>query len=202
MGTFSMTDKSAEEMRVKSESGRVKAERGRVVAESNDETGRVEAEALRVGAETVREVNHATAVAKAEAMQAAFEEELKALRDDPDHYMTPGARRYFRRVAIGYIILAIGMSFGIKALSDNVDDNIRNDINEVAKQQCLGSIPTLNSFNSLVDSQIETYRSRRTLAEEQNDEALVQIMTTSIIELQESKIRVPVAKECDAPILK
>lgn len=202
MGTFSMTDKSAEEMRVKSESGRVKAERGRVVAESNDETGRVEAEALRVGAETVREVNHATAVAKAEAMQAAFEEELKALRDDPDHYMTPGARRYFRRVAIGYIILAIGMSFGIKALSDNVDDNIRNDINEVAKQQCLGSIPALNSFNSLVDSQIETYRARRTLAEEQNDEALVQIMTTSIIELQESKIRVPVAKECDAPILK
>lgn len=191
MGSLPMTDKRAEESRVKAESGRVIAEKERVVNEKDEEHGRVVAEEGRVSAEKGRITAH-----------AVFEHELDALRNDPSHYMTPGARRYFRRVALGYIILAIGMSFGIKALSDNVDNNIRRDINKVAEAQCLGSIPTLNKFNAFVDLVIEANRDAREIALREGDTARVRLNTNNIIKLQESKLRVPSVRECEAPILK
>lgn len=197
-----MTDKSAEDLRVKAESGRVEAEQGRVVAESNEESGRVEAEKGRVGAELLRETSHDAAVANAERSQKEFDAQIEALRDDPAHYMTPGARRYFRRVAIGYLILAIGTSFGIKALTERTDDAVRNDINEIAKAQCLGSIPTLNKYNSLVQIQIEANRDSREIALKEGDIPRVRLTTKNIIKLQDAFLRVPSAKECEAPILK
>jgi hypothetical protein len=156
--------------------------------------------------ERKRELTEATRVVREHGRvttsSVEFTDELERLRNDPAHYMTPGARKYFRRVALGYIILALGMTIGIKALSDNVDDNIRNDINQVAEANCLGSIPTFNKFNNLVENMIDSNRGARMIAQAEGDIARVKLTTANIIKLQESKLRVPNVKECSAPILK
>lgn len=131
-----------------------------------------------------------------------YVDELARLQDDPAHYATPGARKYFRRVAIGYVVLAIATVFGISAMTDRADERLRDDINALAEKQCLGSIPTLNKFNGLVDLQIDANRRAREIAEAENDEARVKLNTQNIIKLQESKLRVPNERECSAPILK
>jgi ferric-dicitrate binding protein FerR (iron transport regulator) len=207
-----MSDKSAEQGRVDAESGRVVAEKGRVVNESSDETGRIKAEQGRVTAEEKREARSAERVVNEdhrisaektrEHSQRQYENELEALRNDPEHYMTPGARKYFRRVSLGYIILAVGCVMGIWALTQRADEQIRHDINSVAKAQCLGSIPTLTNYNAFVDIQIDSNRRSRTIAEKEHDAARVVLTTTNIIKLQKAHIRVPNAKECDAPLLK
>lgn len=166
------------------------------------ESKRVEAEQSRVTAEAERASNHEILSSAAIRSREQFEHELQALRDDPEHYMTPGARRYFNRVRNGYIILAFACAIGIWALANRVDAQLRDDINSIAEQQCIGSIPTLNKFNNLVDVQIESNRARRALAEQAGDEEIVAITTNTIIKLQKSKLRVPNAKECSAPLLK
>lgn len=181
----------AERQRELAEAIRVVQEHGRVVAEETEVSGRVAAEEGRVIAEKGRAAAH-----------QEYQNELERLRDDPAHYMTPGARKYFRRVAIGYIILAVATVFGIKAVSDRSDNQLRNDINAYAHQSCLGSIPTLNKFNNLIELNIESNRGAREIALREGDDARVRLTTQNIIKLQESKLRVPNAKECSAPILK
>jgi len=186
-----MRDEFAEHRRVEAESAREIAERGRVTAESNAEDGRVEAEARRVTAESMRA--HA---------QVEFENELDKLREDPEHYMTPGARKYFRRVSLGYLILAIGCMLGIKFVADNAEQGVRNDINEAVVIQCKQSIPTINKFNDLIDIQIESNRAARAIAMSEDDNKRVALATRNIIRLQENKLRIPSVRECEAPLLK
>jgi hypothetical protein len=85
----------AEEGRVESESSRVEAEAGRAHAESNEGSGRVESE-------IVRQETH-----------SAYLSELQKLQSDPSHYMTPGARAYFRRVWVGYAVLGLAIVVGL-----------------------------------------------------------------------------------------
>lgn len=194
--------REAEELRVKAEKGRVAAEESRAHAESNEGTGRVEAEGERREAEAQRQYDHEVLTAAAERSKAQFEHELEALREDPGHYMTPGARVYFRRVRNGYIVLALACIMGIWAVSNRADNRLREDINTVARAQCLGSIPTLKRYNSLVDIMIESNRSAREIALAEGDVKRVKLNTQNIIKLQDAHLRVPNAKECDAPILK
>lgn len=137
-----------------------------------------------------------------EEARRRYVDELVRLQDHPDSYATPGARRYFRRVAIGYIVLAVAVVFGIKAVSDRADETLRSDINKIAEAQCKGSIPTLNKFNAFVDLVIEANRDAREIALREGDTARVRLNTNNIIKLQESKLRVPSVRECEAPILK
>ena len=181
----------AEADRRDAEGERVVAEGERRYAESNEETGRREAEANRQLAERTREKAH-----------SRFEDELARLQEDPAHYMTPGARAYFRRVMLGYIILAIAASMGIWAFSQKAADQVRTDINVVAKAQCLGSIPTLKKYNSLVEIMIESNRGSRAIALKERDFARVTLTTSNIVKLQKAYLRVPSPKECDAPLLK
>lgn len=188
---FEVSSREAEAGRTLAEQGRVVAEGGRVHAESNEETGRREAEVERVIAEADRR-----------RVQTAYERELAKLQEDPAHYMTPGARSYFRRVTIGYVVLAIATVFGIWAFTNRVDDKIREDLNKVAEAQCLGSIPTLKKYNDFVDTQIEANREARKINAERGDTERVKLNTETIIRLQGNKLRVPSPRDCSAPLLK
>jgi hypothetical protein len=107
----------AEQNRVEAEEGRVEAEDERRLYESNDEFGRREAEENRVHAEEGR--------VKAQEARVEYETELDKLRDDPDHYVTPGARRYFRRVALGYIVLAAAFVAGVWAIDQEGNNRVK-----------------------------------------------------------------------------
>ena len=107
-----------EDSRVEAEKGRVEAEKGRVTAEENLGSGRVEAEVGRVTAEGLRVSNY-----------KQYELELLKLQADPEHYMTPGARNYFRRVWMGYAILALAIAIGLFTQQRESVDRI-NDINK------------------------------------------------------------------------
>lgn len=187
-----------EELRTQAEKERVAAELERQHAESNEGSGRVEQEQGRVDAEKARVAAH-----------EAYEAELKKLQDDPEHYMTPGAKRAFQKYRrdniLAYIVLAAAMAAGVWAFTNNSKENLKNDINVVVKASCLASRQPdspINKFNDLVELQIEASRDARELNLERGELARARLNTENIIKLQESRIPVPSEKECEAPLLK
>lgn len=137
----------AEEARVRAEEDRVQSEAKRAHAESNDGSGRIEMEKERRISEEGRahaESNEGTGRQEAEAMRTeaeairketftAYENELEKLQSDPAHYMTPGARKYFRRVTFGYIILSLAMVVGFWGIQNESNSRV-SDINKSRAQ--------------------------------------------------------------------
>lgn len=208
----------AEKAREIAESKRAEAEAARAHSESNQGSGRVEHEEGREEAEELREFDSLGRKEAEEIRQKAeierlrvheeYIKELEALRDDPEHYMTPGAKKAFSKYRrdniLAYIVLAAAMVAGVWAFTKNAKDNLKNDINTFAKASCLASRQSdspLNKFNNLIDLQIEANRDARKLNLERGDIARSKLNTENIIELQESRIPVPSERECQAPIL-
>ena len=132
-------------------------------------------------------------------------DELSHLNQRFAHYMTPGAKRYFRRVWMGYAVLAIAGIFGIWSVTNHVDHSIRRDINSAVKAGCLESRKpnsVLNKYNRNVEVQIQNLRESRTINMERGDSKRVDSNTESIIRLQGTKAPIPTVKECNAPLLK
>lgn len=136
----------SEQERVLAELERVEAEKGRAHAESNDGTGRVEAEAGRVSAEELR----VTA-------QQEYITELEKLQNDPEHYITPGARRVFRRYTYAWIILACAAIIGVWALTSESKNRVE-DINQsratITYTNCLDqnerNVNTIKQLDNLI----------------------------------------------------
>jgi hypothetical protein len=66
-------------------------------------------------------------------LDVIYEEELIRLNKDPELYMTPGARRYFKRVTLGYIIGFTAVIIVIWAQANRIDYQIRENINTILK---------------------------------------------------------------------
>lgn len=209
----------AEEAREAAEAKRAEAEAARAHSESNQGSGRVEHEEGREEAEELREFDALGRKEAEELRQKAESErlrvheeyvnELEALRDDPEHYMTPGAKkafaRYSRNVILGYIVLSFAMVAGMWAFSNNSKANLRDEINEVVKISCLANRQpdsSINKFNNLVELQIDVNRDARTLNLGRGDLARAKLNTDHIIKLQDSRIPIPSVKECNAPLFK
>lgn len=150
----------AEKGRVKAELGRVKAEAERAHAESNEGSGRVEHEALRVEAEDDRVFNEENAESGrviAESGRVVAElgrsEEYEKFLNDPVHYITPGARTYFRRVTAGYIILAMAFVIGMWALQNESDNRVK-DINTSRAQVTYTACEDTNDRNENTVTQL------------------------------------------------
>lgn len=72
------------------------------------------------------------------------------------NYATPGAKRHWFRIKVGYLILAFGCVLGIWAISNHDTNNLKNQINASAVSNCVGSIKIYTKYNDLVDSIIQT----------------------------------------------
>ena len=125
-----------------------------------------------------------------------YEQELKRFQTDPIHYTTPGARRYYRRVVGGFVVLAASFVVGVWAMTNVLTDKLRHDINTYLVVSCTNSIPTLKKFNAKLDSDIEVQVSAKKLNLQQGDTARAAINDKAIKVAQESKLPVPTKKEC------
>lgn len=112
----------AERGRVSAESSRVEAEAGRAHAESNEGSGRIESEVAR------------------QEHYSEYMTELDKLKKDPENYVTPGARHYFRRVWVGYAILGLAIALGLwgqQREANNRIDDINNSRALITYNSCL-----------------------------------------------------------------
>lgn len=120
------------------------------------------------------------------------------------HYTTAGAKDYFRRVWIGYVILALSGIIGVWAVTDRLDRHVRNDINALGKASCLAQRKAdspINKFNDLVEQIIQNNRAARDYNLETGQNARARLNTQAIIQLQKDRIPVPTEKECNAAII-
>jgi hypothetical protein len=130
------------------------------------------------------------------------EEILLDLYSRNSHFMTPGAKRAFNQIRIGYIILAVAAAVGIWAVSNRTDNHIRRDINRVAQKQCLAGIVTVNKYNDLVDSILKTRRDSLRLALKDHDAQQVLVNKRAIRRYAKDKIIPPTPAECKIHLLK
>lgn len=156
--------------------------------ELNKEQERSKAEEARVSAEKDR--------------KDKFDEEFNKLVSDPKHYVTPGAKKYFRRVTYGYLILAIAATIGIYAVSNRNDTNLRRDINALAARNCIAGIPTLNKYNDLVNDQIQANIKSRALNIKHGRDQAAKINDDNIARLSQDLLTVPTKEQCQKPILR
>lgn len=121
------------------------------------------------------------------------------------HYMTPGAREAFKRIKIGYAILAIGMVLGLWYIPQVFNNQLKDNINKVVMASCLESRQpnsVLNKYNRSIDVHINNLREAREINIARGDAARVESNTNAIIALQEVRAPILTVKECSAPILK
>lgn len=129
--------------------------------------------------------------------KAEYSDELAKLQSDPEHYMTPGARRYFRRVTFGYLILAVATCIGIWGVGNRFDNQLRNQINTFIVANCKSSIPTLTNFNAGLDADIEIQKDALALNLSRGDIQRAMINRKAIQAKKNSKLHVPTLEECN-----
>lgn len=110
--------------------------------------------------------------------------------------MTEGARRAFRHMKIGYVVLAIGTIVGIWAATNHADTRLRHDINALGHNNCLNSRATLRKYNDLVDSNIKAQQEAKILNLSQGDGARAALNIRNIQRLKKDKLHIPTDKEC------
>lgn len=126
-----------------------------------------------------------------------YENELEKLKTDPSHYMTPGARRYFYRVAGAYAILAVSFTIGIYAMTDLLTDKLRTDINKYLVISCKSSIPTLTRFNAKLDADIRIQEDAQIINIEQGELERAKLNQEAIEAAERAKFPIPTAEECE-----
>lgn len=129
-------------------------------------------------------------------------EELNKLLNDPSHYVTPGAKKYFRRVWLGYLFLALSGIFGTWGLTHRADSELRKEINQLATANCINSIPTLQKYNDLVVTQIVANINAKELNLSQGRLAAAKLNQDNINRLKKDQLDIPTKEQCEKPIIK
>jgi hypothetical protein len=91
-------------------------------------------------------------------MQSGFDEQFEDFMRRNPNYATPGAKRHWRKIKIGYLVLAIGCIIGIWAISNHDTNNLKTQINQSATANCISGIRIFTKYNDLVSSIIQTRR--------------------------------------------
>lgn len=162
--------------------------------DNNSETQRVLAEGNRVLAEAGRvhaESNNETGRIEAEEARVHAEYER-------EHALN----QFFKRAALGYLILAVGVTIGLYKVANNNDTDLRREINQYAVESCLSSRSTLEKYNSLVTTQIEANLNAEELNLLQGRTSAAKLNRLNVIKLKQDKLHVPTEKECQKLILR
>lgn len=129
--------------------------------------------------------------------QELYEEELRKLNTDPARYMTPGARKYFKRVWMGYLVLAIAMIVGIWGVSHQTDKILRSNINTFLIANCKSRIPTIKKFNAALQADIDAQKDAKELNMLRGDTQRAALNDRIIKYKKGSMLHVPTIKECE-----
>jgi hypothetical protein len=129
--------------------------------------------------------------------QELYEKELMKLNTDPAHYMTPGARKYFKRVWMGYLVLAIAMIVGIWGVSHQTDKVLRSNINTFLIANCKSGIPTIKKFNAALQADIDAQKDAKELNMLRGDTQRAALNDRIIKYKKGSMLHVPTIKECE-----
>ena len=124
-----------------------------------------------------------------------------AIRNDP-RFLSGGARRYFRRVWLGYLILALGCIIGIWAFTSRADENLRKDINKLNVISCISSIKIFEKYDDFVDSAIQTQRQNLVVAKQEHDAKRMKIAQSAIKRYASDKVIPPTPLQCRKPVLR
>jgi hypothetical protein len=129
--------------------------------------------------------------------QELYSEELAKLNSDPAHYMTPGARRYFKRVWRGYLFLTAAMVVGIWGVTHHIDAQLRGQINTFLVASCKSSIPTLTRFNQGLQADIDAQQDALFINQRRGDAQRAALNLRIIADKKAAKIKVPTVAECE-----
>lgn len=126
---------------------------------------------------------------------------MEKFSSNSDNYVTPGGKKYFRRVAIGYAVLACSVVAGIYGLTEKAKSDLIHNINKTVSELCVANIPLIQKENALRDVQIGVVTDTRTLNLEEGDTERARINTRYIKALEEAKRHVPTVEECMEELL-
>lgn len=135
--------------------------------------------------------------------EQAYQSEMKKFREDPDNYTSPGARKHYRQVVGGYIVLAVAFTIGVWAMTSRQDTQIRKELNTYASVACKTTTrATIKLFNNFVQTNIEIQKDARENNLRLGEARRAALNTRAIRKFENSKLPVRTDEECDRPILR
>lgn len=114
-----------------------------------------------------------------------------------------GATGKISRAAIaGYIIMAIGTTLGVWFVGHHSSENLKNQINSVVTDLCIGNRPTIMKENKLRDVQISIAQAALDINLKDGDTERAALNNRTIVALRDAKRHVPTIEECKTPLIK
>lgn len=98
---------------------------------------------------------------------------------------------------IGYVILTIGMSLGLFFQQKNFEKELKFTLRTEAVEHCINSISSVEKYNDLVYSLIETRQQARTVAKNNNEKNLIKVNNDAIIRYNNLLIPQKTVEECE-----
>lgn len=114
-------------------------------------------------------------------------------------------KAWVTRVMIAYVILGIGVTLGMWALTNHSNNDVISKINNFAEASCLvqnNKDSTVNKYNDLVDDLIQSRIRVRDNDIAKNDSNAIKLDNAAIARYQADKIIPPTPEQCKVPILR
>lgn len=133
---------------------------------------------------------------------------LKIPGTDNNVYSVPSwseFRAWIRNVAIAFVLLAIGASFGIYFYGQRSQHSIISNINTLAAKSCLASIEKhslLNKYNDLVQSLVDSRTAVLNADIVKGDTASVKRDQAALKKYASDSATIPTVASCQIPLLK
>lgn len=133
---------------------------------------------------------------------------LKIPATDGNTYSVPSwssFRGWVTRIAVAFILLAVGSSLGIYFYGQRSQQDTINKLNNLAKQSCLAQTqPTsiINKYNDLVKSIIDSRTEALNRDIAKNDLSAVKADQSALDRYRNDTAPIRSAAECAVPILK
>jgi uncharacterized membrane protein len=105
-------------------------------------------------------------------------------------------KKYFRRVWVGYIILAVSGVIGTIAISNRYDTVLRNDYSELSRKSCVEKIEILKKYNNFVEQNIFILKEQNKTYNKTKNIKSIKINNFIIKKYKLSKILIPSVEEC------
>lgn len=104
-------------------------------------------------------------------------------------------------IKIGYILLAVGMSFGLFYQQKNFEQDLKKSIQKESYSHCINSIKSVNKFNDLIYSLIETREQALKDSKKVDNKGLTKINKNAIKRYQSQIIPNKTLEECKTSVI-
>jgi hypothetical protein len=102
---------------------------------------------------------------------------------------------------IGYALLAVGMSLGLFFQQKNFEHDLKENLHKEAVAHCINSISSVEKFNDLIYSLIETREQSRKDAIINRDKSLVEVSNNAIKRYKKQIITPKTPDQCENTVI-